>query len=93
MERPHYFLLQLGELEKALEVVDEAEYHAVGTELTYCRAACYFALENRSEGMETLRLALIEDLDMANLIFEILPSLKEDIQVHHLISYYLSEVL
>lgn len=87
------FLLQLGELDKALEVVDEAEYHAVGTELIYCRAACYFAMDDRSEGMETLRLALIEDLDMANLIFEILPSLKEDIQVHHLISYYLSEVL
>jgi tetratricopeptide (TPR) repeat protein len=87
------FLIQLGELEKALEVVEEAEIHTVGTELMYCRAACLFAMENRSEAMEALRAALIEDLDMANLIFEILPGLKEDIQVHHLISYYLSEVL
>jgi len=46
-----------------------------------------------SDAMEALRNALIEDLDMANLIFDILPGLKEDIQVHHLISYYLSEVL
>ncbi|MCB0688714.1 MAG: tetratricopeptide repeat protein, partial [Saprospiraceae bacterium] len=87
------FLIQLGELDKALEVVEEAEFHAVGTELIFCRAACYFAMEKRSDAMETLRSALIEDLDMANMIFDILPSLKDDIQVHHLISYYLSEVL
>lgn len=87
------FLIQLGELEKALEVVEEAEIHTVGTELMYCRAACLFAMEKRSDAMEALRTALIEDLDMANLIFDILPGLKEDIQVHHLISYYLSEVL
>lgn len=87
------FLIQLGELEKALEVVEEAECNAVGTELIYCRAACLFAMDNRNDAMETLRTALIEDLDMANLIFEVLPSLSDDIQVHHLISYYLSEVL
>ncbi|MBK8502736.1 MAG: tetratricopeptide repeat protein [Saprospiraceae bacterium] len=87
------FLIELGELEKALEVVEEADFNAVGTELIYCRAACLFALENRNDAMETLRMALIEDLDMANMIFEILPALKDDLQVHHLISYYLSEVL
>ncbi len=87
------FLIALGELDKALEVVEEAEFHAVGPELVYCRAACYFALSMRNEGMEALRSALVEHLDHADLIFEILPSLKDDLQVHHLISYYLSEVL
>ena len=87
------FLIQLGETDKALEVVDEADYNAVGSELIYCRAACFFALGRRTEGMEQLREALVDDLDMANMIFEILPSLSDELQIHHLISYYLSEVL
>lgn len=87
------FLIKLGELEKALEVVEEAEFHTVGAELMYCRAACLFAMDQHADGMEILRLALIEDLEMAQMIYDILPSLKENVQVHHLVNYYLSEVI
>ncbi len=87
------FLLQLGEMDKALEVLEEAEYHAVGAELLYCRAACLLAMNHRTDGIEVLRLALIEDIEQASMIYEILPSLKEDEVVNQLISYYLTEVL
>ncbi len=86
-------LIQLGEISKALEVVDEAEANTVGTELMYCRAACLFASGQRNQGMEALRNALNEDLDLSELIFELHPPLRDDLQVHHMISYFLSEIL
>lgn len=86
------FLLQLGETEKALEVLEEAEYHSVGAELLYCRAACLLALGNREDGMEMLRLALIDDIEMSSMIYDIRPELREDELVHQLINYYMTEV-
>ncbi len=87
------FLLKLGEPEKALEVVEEGEYNAVGPELSYCKAACQLSMGNKKDGMETLRLALIDDIKLAPIIFEILPELKEDVPVHQLINYYMTEVM
>ncbi len=87
------FLIQIGELDKAWEVLEEAEYNAVGPELLYCRAACLLAMGRKEEGMESLREALIDNLEMSGIIFDILPNLKNDKQVHLLISYYLTEVL
>ncbi len=87
------FLVQIGELDKALEVLEEAEYSAVGTELTYCKAACLLAKGLQDEGLEILRQALIEDRDMIDILFEIMPKLEHNHHVLQLIEYYMSEVL
>ncbi len=87
------FLLHIGEYDKAIDVVEEAEFNAVGTELLYCKAACLLARGDDREGLEALRQALMEDIDMSELIFEILPTLKDNIPVHQLINYCLAETL
>ncbi|MDH3650387.1 MAG: tetratricopeptide repeat protein [Saprospiraceae bacterium] len=85
------FLLQIREIDKAMEVLEEAEYHAVGPELLYSRAACYFSLKQKKKGLEQLRKALMDDISLHQLIFDILPSLKDDLKVNQLIDYYLKE--
>ncbi len=85
------FLLSIGELEKAVEVLEEAEYHAVGPELLYCKAACYLAQGEKKKGLEQLRKALMEDINQHKMIFEIWPAAQEDLKVNQLINYYLKE--
>jgi tetratricopeptide (TPR) repeat protein len=87
------FLLRIGEIDKALEVIEEAEYHAVGVELNYCKAACLLTSGKNDIGLETLRLALIEDLAQAQMLFEIAPELSDDKKVNQLIKYYEAEDL
>lgn len=82
------FLLNIGEKEKALEILDEAEYHAVGSDLSYCRVACLLSLERRSEGLELLNEVLIDNFSTISYLFDIQPDLEKDKEVNSLIKYH-----
>lgn len=63
---------------EALEVIEEAEENAGGTELLYCRVACLFSTGRRQEGLYRLGEALEEEFEAHHLLFEYLPSLEAD---------------
>ncbi len=82
------FLIEADRVEEALEVLQEANDYAEGTELLYCRIACLFAINRRQEALYWLGEALEEDFDMHHLLFEVMPDLKQDADVAKLIITY-----
>lgn len=86
------FLIHIGEFDQAREVIGEGEFHAGGAELLYCKAALDFVSKGRKVGLDSLRLALIEDIHLADRFFHILPNLKEEKQVNQLIEFYQGEI-
>ncbi|MFK8102856.1 MAG: CDC27 family protein [Saprospiraceae bacterium] len=82
------FLLNLGEVSQALEVLEMAQDNAVGAELIYAKAACLFLLEERKTGLENLGEALIEDFSIHHLFFKLAPAFSEDRDVKAIIHYY-----
>jgi tetratricopeptide (TPR) repeat protein len=84
------FLIESDQVEDALAVLQEAEDYSTGAELLYCRIACLFALGRRQEALYWLAEALVEDFEMYEVLFELLPSLRNDRDVVHLISSYLN---
>lgn len=82
------FLMEINMHEQALDVLDDAEEHAVGTELQYCRAACLFSLGRRKEALYVLGNALDEDFEMHDALFSLLPMLQDDSEVQAIIATY-----
>ncbi len=87
------FLVQRNKAHKACEILDEAEYHAVGTKLTFCRAACMIASNREKEGIKLLEEALSEDYSMSDVFFDILPEKKDDKNIVSMIRYYEGEMI
>ena len=81
-------LLEEEKVDKALELLEEAEEYAPGAELLYCRVVCLITGGKRQEALYWLGEALLEDYDMHHYLFEIIPSLREDSGVLSLISSY-----
>jgi len=82
------FLMEIDMKEQALEILDEAEEYAVGTELLYCRVACLFSLGHRKEALYLLGDALDEDFSMHESLFSLLPVLEEDTDIQAIIATY-----
>ncbi len=86
----HYasFLMQTGKKELALNILDEAELYAYGTELTYCRIACLFSLGNRAEALILLKKTLTKSYNNLHYLFQITPALKDDEEIQNLVSTF-----
>jgi len=87
------FLINIEEFDQADEVIREGDFHAGGAELIYCRAALDFLQHGEKSGLETLHQALIENVDLAELIFEIVPSLRKVVKVNQLIDFCKAETI
>lgn len=87
------FLIQIEELEQADEVIREGEFHAGGAELFYCRAALDFLRHGEKVGLESLHQALMENVDLAELIYEIVPNLRGVVKVSQLIDFCRAETV
>jgi tetratricopeptide (TPR) repeat protein len=85
------FLIGLGEYEKALDVLEEAEYQTSSADLDYCKVACLFRLKRQSKAMNTLRDALLENFTAHEMLFEMVPELKENKEITSMLRYYLGE--
>jgi len=83
--------MSLFDYHSALEVIEQAEIHAVGAEIFYCKAACLFNQDNRSEALTAMEEALIENFDMHPVIFDFDKSLRENKDVKAIIRYYRGE--
>lgn len=85
------FLMGIGEFEKALEVIEEADYHTFSAELMYCKSVCLLKLDFRRKAFKVLSEALVEEFDSHKIIFEICPDLKDDEEVVSIVKYYEGE--
>ncbi len=81
------FLIEIGEIRMAMEVLDEAEYYTCGMELLYCRAICHLLEEQTEEGFLVLRDALSDHPEGQFLLHEIAPKLLEDKEVTAMLNY------
>lgn len=84
-------LIKLGQLEKALKVLSEADQFTFGADLMYCEAAIHLIKCDKTKGMRILEEALLEDFSTHRLLFEIQPELELDPDVSSMINYYRSE--
>jgi tetratricopeptide (TPR) repeat protein len=86
----HYahFLMKIGDKEKALNLLDEADLYSFGTELIFSRIAVLFSLKKRKEALVLLRKALKENYKKHHFLFEMFSALKDDKEVQKMISSF-----
>jgi len=82
------FLMDMGQFDRALEVINEGEENTGDPNLSYFRIACYFLMGNRKEACFLLTSALDEDFHQHKALFELVPALKEDAEVQAIIATY-----
>ena len=75
------FLMETDREELALDVLEEAEFNALGVEITYCKIACLFLAGRRKEAFTLLQQALYEHYDLYPALFDLAPELEKDRQV------------
>ena len=82
------FLMKMGNLTRAFEVLTLAENSCSGGDLMYCKAVCLFTMGKRQKALKTLENALIDYYDEHKLFFKIAPEKFIDKQVADMIKYY-----
>jgi len=87
-----WFLVNIGALDEAKEVILEGEEYSFGADLYYCKAAILFKAEERRTALDALGEALLENYYEAETFFDYLPDFREDHDVKAIIKYYEAEV-
>jgi tetratricopeptide (TPR) repeat protein len=82
------YMLASGDINDACEVLGQALENARNAELLYCTAACQFLSGKRLEATDTLRQALLADVNRRSDIFRWAPALRNDAEVQGLLSIY-----
>lgn len=85
------FLMRRNKIEKALDVLEEADEVTVGARLSYCKAACLYRLGRKAEAIECLDEILPEDFDSHKIFFKMAPKGKLDRDIQSMIRYYSME--
>ena len=82
------FLIKMGLLEEAEQVLDEADDYTYGADLVYCRAALNYLTKDKAECMVLMEEALMEDYAMHKIVFVLVPELNLDKELLSMIKYY-----
>ncbi len=82
------FLIATDKIDKAVKILSKADFYAQSTDLLYCKSACLFMLDQKKEGLEVLREALISDYSLHGLLFTFAPYLQFDSDIQSIILYY-----
>ena len=85
------FLLENEALEKAIEVLDEAEYHTAGAALLYLRAVSFSKIGKRKKALKLLDEALCENFMLHTLFLDLAPEASTDKEVVSMLKYYQGE--
>ncbi len=80
------FLLDIGAVEKALEIIEEAQFYSYGIELSFCKVACLFAANKRAEALRFLNQTLSENDFEPDDVFQLLPEYKDDSDILSIIT-------
>jgi tetratricopeptide (TPR) repeat protein len=86
------FLFDIEVYSEAINVLEEAEYHTVGVELLYCKAACLFRSDQKKEALVVLEDALREDVTQQELLYQYADELRELPEVQSMIDYFIGEI-
>ncbi|MEM9887860.1 MAG: tetratricopeptide repeat protein [Bacteroidota bacterium] len=86
----HYaqFLIERGEIKLAFELLEEAEFYTVDTEVALCKVACLLLTERRDEAFQLFHDTLEEDTQSYHFLYNLMPSLKEDSIVKAIVSFH-----
>jgi tetratricopeptide (TPR) repeat protein len=87
-----WFLVKIGGLEEAFEVIEEGEENAYGADLYYCKSAILFKMKNRKAALDALGEALMADFGDRERFFTYLPNYRKDKDVRAIMKYYAIEV-
>jgi tetratricopeptide (TPR) repeat protein len=82
------FLMATNRIEKAIAILNKADFYTQSIELEYCKTACYFLSSKTKEGMEALEIVLEKDPEMYTLLYNFAPHLQFDSAVQSMIQYY-----
>ena len=82
------FLIRSGKLNDALSVLDEAECYISGPELMYNRIACWFLKGQKHKALYLFREALAAHFNTHNILFDHIPELEKDQEIHSIIAIY-----
>jgi tetratricopeptide (TPR) repeat protein len=82
------FLIANQQIEKAIKLLNKADFYAQSTDLLYCKAACYCMIDQKKAGLEVLREALVADYSLHGLLFTFAPYLQFDNDIQSIILYY-----
>ncbi|HRO07594.1 MAG TPA: hypothetical protein PK047_01925 [Saprospiraceae bacterium] len=82
------FLIKMGLLDEAEQVLEEADEYTYGADLVYCKAAIYYLLKDKAECMILLEEGLSEDYSTHQILFELVPELHLDKEILSMIKYY-----
>jgi len=86
------FLIKLGLLDEALQILDEADDYTFGADLLYCRALILFLQKDKQAGLNLLEEALDEDFSIHTILFNLAPELEVDKDISGMIHYYAGEL-
>lgn len=81
-------LMELGDEEAAIEVLEEAELNAYCPELSIVKISCLITMGYRKEALRVLAEMMEEYYEIHEMLFELLPCTKEDNEILSLIAAY-----
>jgi len=87
------FLIDIKEYEKALEVIEEADYNIFSAELLYFKAICLIKLDARKKALKVLSEALADYFSLHKVIYDILSELENDEEIQTIVKYYQGETV
>lgn len=82
------YLMATNRLKEAIKLLEKADFYTQSVELEYCKTACYFLMDKKSEGLVALGSALEKDSSMHVLLFNFAPHVQFDSDVLSIIKYY-----
>lgn len=85
------FLLDIGAVDAAEEVLEEAELHTYGTEVLYIKSAISLYRKDRTTALQWLTDGIEEDSTCITAFHALYPQYIEDEEIISLIQYYLAK--
>ncbi len=87
------FLFKIGEVKKALRILEEAEFHSEGEELAYGKVACLLELGQQAEALKALQILLQDAHEKHSVLFVFNPELMHKNFINEMITYYKGELI
>lgn len=87
------FLFRINETERALCVLEEAEFQAEGSEISYGKVACLLKMGFKSRAISELQTILQEDFSKSTFLYKIDPKLSNVNFISEMIDYYKGELI
>lgn len=85
------FLFKIGEYQKALQTLEQAEENAEGMELEYGKIACLLKLNFKPQAVSCLQNALVEDFCKHKYLYDFDSDLNKVSYIAEMIEYYRGE--